>query len=106
MHELLVTTRAQQEIDDSHDWWAQYRSAAQAESWYLGLIEMLKLEHDPERCPLAAESDLFSYEVRQLNYGVRGKRTHRVLYTIRGDKVVVLRVRHLAQQPLSTDDVL
>jgi plasmid stabilization system protein ParE len=106
MAELLITTRAQQELDRAYDWWVDHRSAAQANLWYGGFIEaLLKLETDSEQHPLAAESGLFPYKVRQLNYGLSGKPTHRALYTIRGEQVVILRVRHVAQQPLSSDDV-
>jgi hypothetical protein len=79
--------------------------AEQANRWYVGFIQaMLTLEKNPYRCPLAPESDLFPYEVRQLNYGQGRQPSHRALYTVRPDSVVVLRVRHLAQRPVSPDD--
>ncbi len=83
MHALLITSRAQQELDHNHEWWARHRSPEQAGRWYTGFIEaLLLLEVDPERFGRAAESDLFSHEIRQLNYGL-GKPTHRALHDSR-----------------------
>jgi plasmid stabilization system protein ParE len=106
MHEVILTDRAQDELDRSHDWWAENRSPQQADRWYVGFVkEMLTLEENPERCPLAPENELFPYEVRQLNYGLGARPTHRALYTVRLKEVVILRVRHHAQRPLTVDDV-
>ena len=106
MRDVLITDCAQGELDGAHDWWAEHRSAEQANRWYCGFLEELKsLTNDAERFPLAAESRLFPYDVRQLNYGLGNKPTHRALFTIRHEQVVILRVRHLAQKPLSAGDI-
>ena len=76
MREVLLTQRAQEELDEAHHWWAENRSAEQANRWYLGFLEaMLTLEHVPFRWPFAPENDYFPYEVRQLNFGL-GSRPH------------------------------
>lgn len=104
--DVLVTDRAQTELDKSHDWWARNRSPAQADRWYTGFVQaMLALEENPERCPLAPEDELFPIQLRQLNYGLGSNPTHRALFTIRPRAVVILRVRHLAQRSLSGDDL-
>ena len=93
------------EIDQAHKWWAENRSPQQADRWYVGFVkELLTLEYNPERFPLAAENPFFPYEIRQLNYGLGVKLTHRALFTISPDAVIVLRIRHLAQKPLAGDD--
>jgi plasmid stabilization system protein ParE len=105
MHEVLLAQRAQEELEDAHQWWAENRSSEQADRWYTGFVRaMLALENNPERCLLAPEGELFPMEIRQLNFGLANKPTHRALYTVRPDAVVILRVRHLAQQPMSSDD--
>jgi hypothetical protein len=43
--------------------------------------------------------------VRELHYGVRSKATHRAVFEIRGDEVIVYSVRHLAQRDLMADDM-
>ena len=63
------------------------------------------LAEDPERFPLAAESDRFEFPLRQLNYGLSRHRTHRVLYAVQADRVLVYSVRHLAQAEMNLDDL-
>jgi plasmid stabilization system protein ParE len=100
-YEVVVTFRAQQEAQANHDWWAEHRSNEQAARWYDEfLLATASLASSPGRFTLAPENDRFPYEIRQLNFGVGGKLTHRVVYVIRGQEVVVLRVRHLAQEAI------
>jgi plasmid stabilization system protein ParE len=67
MREVILTDRAQAELDRTHNWWAKNRSPEQADRWYVGIVkEMLTLEQSPERCPLAPENEFFPFEVRQL----------------------------------------
>lgn len=54
----------------------------------------------PQRCALAPENATFPFEVRQLLYG-RKPNAYRVLFTISGDMVIVLHIRHGRQEPLS-----
>jgi plasmid stabilization system protein ParE len=61
------------------------------------------LEHNPECCALAPENGRFRYEIRQLNFGIGRKPTHRLVYTIRPNEVVILRMRHLAQHEIEPD---
>lgn len=58
------------------------------------------LAHAPQRCPLAPENAAFPFEVRQLLYGRRRDR-YRVLFTIHGDTVFILHIRHGRRQPLA-----
>lgn len=59
---------------------------AAADAWLDGLLAVVEtLATLPERCPLAPENDAFEEEIRQLLY-----RSHRVLFTVQGDRVHVL----------------
>jgi len=103
-YEVLITRRAQREAQANHDWWAEHRSAEQAARWYEEFLKAtLSLESEPARFVLAAENDRFPYEIRQRNFGIGSRPTHRVVYTIRPRDVVVLRVRHLAQQEIAPE---
>ena len=53
----------------------------------------------PRRCPVVSESAFFGREVRRLAYG-----SYRVLYEIKGDLVVILRVRHGARRRLGEEE--
>jgi len=104
-YKVIITLRAEQEAQANRDWWAANRSAEQAARWYEEFISaVLSLEHEPNRFTLAPESGRFPHEVRQLNFGISRRPTHRILYVIRTDDVVILRVRHLAQDELSITD--
>jgi hypothetical protein len=54
---------------------------------------------------MAIESDLLADGIRQLNFGIGRRPTHRILFAIDGLSVVVLRVRHASQDALSGDDL-
>jgi hypothetical protein len=100
-YEVVVTDQAKREAQASHDWWAANRSADQAGRWYNEFIRVAQsLEFMPERWAIAAENESFPYTLRQLNFGIGRRATHRILFAIRQKDVVVLRVRHLAQQPI------
>ena len=59
--------------------------------WWNGLADAIEsLADNPERCGLAPETDEFNLEVRQLLYGKRKRDKRRVLFTIKGKKVLVL----------------
>ena len=55
------------------------------------------LEENPDRSTFAPENGRFPYEVRQLNFGIGHKPTHRIVYTVRSKEIVILHVRHSAQ---------
>ncbi len=102
MFEVILTKRAMEELEANYDWWAENRSLEQANRWYSGLIgKLLTLEVNPERCPLAFEHKSFGMKVHQVTYGLSNNVTHRALFVVRENKVVVLRVRHLAQKDLT-----
>jgi plasmid stabilization system protein ParE len=57
----------------------------------------------PLRCPRAPEADLLPQEMRQLVFGIRGRPTHRIVFAIEGNVVIILRVRHAAQDALTEE---
>jgi len=75
--------------------------------WLSGLESAINnLGDDPDRYPLAAESDAFDFPLRQLNYGVSRHPTHRVLFAVHADRVLIYALRHLAQQELALGDLV
>lgn len=106
MHRVIVTSRAEREMQESALWWATNRSAEQASRWLHGLDQRLQsLAEAPTRCPLAAENGQFAYELRELHYGIGSHPTHRAVFTIAEDLVLVLTVRHAAQDTLRPSDL-
>ena len=103
-HSVFITMRAMSEIDEALDWIAK-RSEATALRWHERLIEAIhSLEHHLERCELAPEADWFGAEIRQLLYGKR-RGMYRALFEVRGNKVVILRLRHSAQALLEPGEM-
>ncbi|TWT87314.1 Plasmid stabilization system protein [Pseudobythopirellula maris] len=87
-------------------WWAEHRSAEQAARWLEGLQWTIdSLRTDALLHPIAREAESFPYGLRQLNYGLGSKATHRILYQVRDEKVLVLSVRHLSQRDLAPEDL-
>ena len=106
MYSVLVSKPAQRDAQEHYDWWAEHRSAEQAVRWYAAFYKaLLKLEKNPERFPLAAENGTALFQLRQLNFGLGARPTHRAVFVIRDSDIVVLRVRHLAQDALTDDDL-
>lgn len=80
--------------------WINEGSEGAALRWYEGLMKAFRsLERNPHRCPHAPESGFFEEEIRQLIYG-----KYRILFTVEGETVFVLRVRHSAQEYLKPEE--
>ena len=103
---VVVQPEAEDTLFQSAAWWAKHRSVDQAERWFDGFVATIyTLGDNPERHPVARENDKFPYEIRELNYGLGSHPTHRAVFTIRPDAVVVLTTRHLAQRDITLDDI-
>jgi plasmid stabilization system protein ParE len=67
-----------------------------AERWWNGLLNaVLSLETVPGRCPVIPELKHFARELRHLLYA-----SHRIIFSVSGSQVTVLRIYHGARRPL------
>lgn len=99
-YRVVIEPTAERGIREAVRWIARNASPAVAARWYNGLVKRARtLATFPRRCPVAAESDKFPEEIRELLYGKRQHR-HRILFTIREDTVHVLYVHHGARDEL------
>jgi len=95
---VAIARKAAREIEDQFNWLADHSEAA-ANRWRNSLLQAIDtLENDPERCPEAPEAE-WHPGLRQLLHGKR-RNLHRILFEIRGQTVVILRLRHSAQDIL------
>jgi plasmid stabilization system protein ParE len=102
---VAIARKAAREIAQQYDWIAEQASPAAADRWRDSLVAAINsLEEDPEHCPQAPEAEWYGEELRQLLHG-RRRRVNRILFEIRGDTVVVLRVRHSAQDFLRPEEL-
>ena len=104
---VVITEQAEREMQSAFAWWAEHRSKRQADRWYAGLAKSIaNLSENAERHSQSRERDRFAYEIRDLLFGLGRRPTHRAVFAIRGEEVVVLTIRHVAQQDLSPDDIV
>lgn len=107
-YQVLLTSRAKLQLTQSARWWSEHRSTEQAARWLDGFESVIAaLCDNPLQHGLARESERYQlpYPVRQLNYGVGSKATHRAVFEVRGDTVYVVAIRHLAQDDLAVEDL-
>ena len=88
------TAQAKQDLLGILEWLLEAGAGDTGLHWFFRLEEAIaSLSEMPHRCPLAPENREFPFEVRQLLYGRKPHR-YRVLFTIDGDTVVILHIRH------------
>lgn len=98
-YKVEFTNQAHAETDFAFKW-IEKSSPTNAFEWFNGLVDAVEtLDSMPERCPVAPESEEVGQEIRQLLYG-----KYRLLFSIEGQKVFVLHVRHGAQAYLTKDN--
>ena len=104
-HRVTILPRAKHQLLGQALWWSEHRSAEQALRWLEKFEKRLaSLAEQPERCAIARESGVLKIQLRELYFGLRNKSTHRAVFEIRGDEVIVHSVRHLAQRDLLPED--
>ncbi len=90
---------AEADAIEAYEWIAKQAPAA-ARRWHARLFARIgTLATFPLGFPVAAESRTLGREVRQLSHG-----DYRVLYTVDGDVVRILRVRHGARRRLGEEE--
>lgn len=103
---VQLLPRATIQLYESASWWAENRSVAQAARWLVEIeSEIAGLASEAERHPLSREADAFDFPLHQMNFGVSGRSTHRVLFSFDDARVLVYAVCHLSQADLVPEDV-
>jgi len=101
---VYLTARAQRDVDEAYDWWSLHRSAEQAHRWRDRCVEAIdSLASKHAKCRLSPENDDFPIEIRQLAFGLGRRPSHRILFTLRPEMILVMRIQHLAQDGLSLE---
>ena len=97
---VVIHPDAEKELKAAYAW-LHAQSPEAAERWRKGLLrKAATLARLPERCPLAPEAAKVGAPVRQLVYGRRRSSRYRLLFVVEGATVIVLHIRHAAQQRL------
>lgn len=102
--QVRTTRTANAEIEVAYSWLKE-RNPVYADKWFRELMDTIAtLQEKPLRCALAPENDALTEEIRQLIYG-KSRNKYRILFTIRGDTVFVLHVRHSSQAWLTGEKI-
>ncbi len=97
--QVVITPSAKADIFETNTWLLENYPDL-ADRWLWGISEAITSLHKfPERYPVSPESKAFDVVVRQLFYGKK-PHTYRILFSIKGEKVYILRVRSTKQQSL------
>jgi plasmid stabilization system protein ParE len=95
-----ISLQAEHDAESILEWLLSEHSGQTGIDWFLALDDVFaSLAEFPDRCPLAPESARFPFDVRQLFYG-RKPQIYRILFTISGDVVNVLHIRHGRRKPV------
>ena len=98
MFEVRITDPAEQNIQQNYQWWCDNRDPDQAAKWYESIYPAIaSLGQMPRRCAFAREQEMYAGELRQLYFGIGRKATHRIIFTIEDQAVIVLAVLHQRQ---------
>jgi hypothetical protein len=104
-YEVVLTDGAKRQLDEACSWYVG-NAPHVADEWYDGFIAALAgLAENPERFGLAREDGVFPIEIRQLQYGSGKRKTHRAVFSIHGNRVVIRSIRHLARRDLKDGDL-
>jgi plasmid stabilization system protein ParE len=88
------TTTSKQDARNILAWLRSQGAGEAGLRWFQAMQKAIaSLSELPARCGLAPENKAFPFEVRQLLYGSTHHR-YRILFTIEGDTVTVLHIRH------------
>lgn len=100
-YRVIIEPTAERGIRETIRWLTEQSSPHAAAKWFNGVSRTIdSLKSHPNRWPLAAESEKFPAEVRELLYGRHKRGKYRILFTVADDAVHVLYVRHSAQDEL------
>lgn len=105
LHAIETAIKARADILSNTSWLRRKFSPSTAERWAAGVrAAIASLARHPERCQEASEAASLDLDLRELHTG-RRPHVFRILFTIEGDTVNVLRIRHAAQDRLNEDDL-
>lgn len=105
-YKVLLTDRAESDIDSALLWFRKQRASDAGKRWFNLLTERIQtLELHPDRCPVAAESEYAGAEIRELSFG-RRQVQYRILFVINNKFVTVLREWHASRDRMTRQDLL
>jgi plasmid stabilization system protein ParE len=104
-YQLTTLRSARQDIRELFAFIAA-RSQTGASAWATAYLRTLaRLEQHADGCPLAAESEHVTAEIREVLFKTRRGLVYRVLFMIRDSRVFILHVRGPGQDWMKAEDL-
>jgi toxin ParE1/3/4 len=98
---VKTSAAAEQSANTILEWLVSQHAGDTGVRWFLAMQDAIaSLAAFPKRCSIAPENAEFPFEVRQLFYG-RKPHVYRILFTIEGETVHILHIRHGRREPLT-----
>lgn len=105
-YQIRFTSKAIDSMAAEARWWAKHHSEAQALRWYDGFMNAIESLRDmPARCSLARENVRVNFDLHEFHYGTGSHSTHRALFRIEDEKVIILLIRRHSQSDVIDDDL-
>ena len=104
-YRVVFAPSAQEDLTSILEWLEQQVELEKVQEWYGSLKEQIEsLQHFPKRFRLAPENGLWGKEeIRQL-LSLKYPSPYRVLFTVEGDTIQILNIRHGKRRFLYEDD--
>ena len=103
---VTITKPAESDVHTNYAWWAEHRSEEQAKRWLVGIYQaMFQLAEDADTYSGATEAKLRQIGIKQVGFGIGSRATHRILYRVQNDEVIVFRVRALRQDAIALENL-
>ena len=103
--EVFLTKTAKRQMNAAADWYAEQNPSV-ADTWFNGLLARVNsLDDNPLQYALARKSEFLPVELRQMLYGSGKRTTHRILFVIREQTIVIYQIRHVAMRDVTADDL-
>lgn len=103
-HSVIVTKKAKDDLRHYYCVAAEHAPLT-AVRWLNRFEQALhSLSTNPARCPLAPENDLIDQPIYQFCYGKHSGR-YRTLFTIEGNRVLILHIRRGSMDKATEDDL-
>jgi plasmid stabilization system protein ParE len=106
MYRLVITDRATRKLQSTYSWLEQHRSPALAKRWYEKFVAAIStLPSQADRYAAISEKVDYPHVLREMHFGLGKTPTHRAIFAIVHNEVVVLTIRHVAEDVLTDQEI-
>lgn len=102
---VLLTANAEAQLAEAVSWYVRHDRSVAAR-WQAGFGALIRrLPRIAKRASPIPESEHFPVKMQQVEFGLGRTKSHRVVFVVRPEAIVVYAIRHLAQDEFTPRDV-